>query len=109
VESGEEAAVRRRSLGYMAAATVADARQRPHERILHDPSPLPAFGVFQKSGFKLLLEILVRARIQSVAEVPFAFGLRFRGASKANFRVAWDYGLLLVRLYAGKIGLGPRS
>jgi dolichol-phosphate mannosyltransferase len=67
------------------------------------------FGVFQKSGFKLLLEILVRARIQSVAEVPFAFGLRFRGASKANFRVAWDYGLLLVRLYAGKIGLGPRS
>ena len=63
-------------------------------------------GAFQKSGFKLLLEILVRGRIQSVKEVPFAFGLRYRGASKANFRVAWDYGLLLTRLYAGKIGLG---
>jgi dolichol-phosphate mannosyltransferase len=66
-------------------------------------------GAFQKSGFKLLLEILVRGRIQSVKEVPFAFGLRYRGASKANFKVAWDYGFLLIRLYAGKIGLGPRS
>ncbi len=66
-------------------------------------------GAFQKSGFKLLLEILVRGRIQSVREVPFAFGLRYRGASKANFKVAWDYGWLLARLYAGKIGFGARS
>jgi dolichol-phosphate mannosyltransferase len=66
-------------------------------------------GAFQKTGFKLLLEILVRGRIQSVKEVPFAFGLRYRGASKANFKVAWDYGMLLIGLYAGKIGLGPRS
>lgn len=58
----------------------------------------------QRSGFKLLLEVLVRGRIQSVKEVPFAFGLRYRGASKANFKVAWDYGLLLTRLYAGKFG-----
>jgi len=59
---------------------------------------------FQKSGFKLLLEILVRGRIQSVQEVPFAFGLRYRGASKANSKVAWDYAMLLLRLYAGKLG-----
>lgn len=64
---------------------------------------------FQKSGFKLLLEILVRGRMQSVQEVPFAFGLRYRGASKANFKVAWDYGTLLLRLYAGKFGIGSRS
>jgi len=69
---------------------------------------LPQAG-FQKSGFKLLLEILVRGKIESVREVPFAFGLRYRGASKANFRVAWDYGMLLARLYAGKLGLGPRG
>jgi dolichol-phosphate mannosyltransferase len=60
---------------------------------------------FQRTGFKLLLEILVRGRIESVKEVPFAFGLRFRGASKANFKVAWEYGRLLARLYAGKLGL----
>ncbi len=58
----------------------------------------------QRTGFKLLLEILVRARIHSLQEVPFAFGLRFRGASKANFKVAWDYGCLLARLYAAKFG-----
>ena len=69
---------------------------------------LPKAG-FQKSGFKLLLEILVRGKIESVRDVPFAFGLRYRGASKANFRVAWDYGMLLARLYAGKLGLGPRG
>jgi dolichol-phosphate mannosyltransferase len=66
-------------------------------------------GAFQQSGFKLLLEILVRGRIQSVKEIPFAFGLRHQGTSKANFRVAWDYGLLLARLYAGKVGLGSQS
>jgi dolichol-phosphate mannosyltransferase len=61
---------------------------------------------FQDSGFKLLLEILVRGRIHSIQEVPFAFGLRYRGASKANPKVAWDYALLLVKLYAGKFGFG---
>ncbi|MGA2560333.1 MAG: polyprenol monophosphomannose synthase [Terracidiphilus sp.] len=63
----------------------------------------------QKSGFKLLLEILVLGHFKSVKEVPFAFGLRYRGASKANFKVAWDYGWLLARLYAGKLGLVARS
>jgi len=60
---------------------------------------------FQRAGFKLLLEILVRARIGSVQEVPFVFGSRFRGASKANFKVAWNYARLLTRLYAARFGL----
>jgi dolichol-phosphate mannosyltransferase len=59
---------------------------------------------FQRAGFKLLLEILVRARLSSVEEVPFVFGSRFRGASKANMKVAIDYGRLLARLYRGKYG-----
>lgn len=62
--------------------------------------------VFQDSGFKLLLEILVRGQIDSLQEIPFAFGLRYRGASKANAKVAWDYAKLLLRLYAGKLGVG---
>jgi dolichol-phosphate mannosyltransferase len=60
---------------------------------------------FQQSGFKLLLEILVRARISSIREVPFEFGQRYRGASKANLRVALDYGRLLARLYRSRFGL----
>src|ERR1035438_2863488 len=64
---------------------------------------------FQRAGFKLLLEVLVRGRICSVEEVPFAFGLRYRGASKANFKVAWDYALLLARLYAARFAFQRRS
>jgi dolichol-phosphate mannosyltransferase len=59
---------------------------------------------FQPSGFKLLLEILVRGRIRSVAEIPLAFGSRSHGASKANFKVGWDYAKLLARLYAARFG-----
>lgn len=64
---------------------------------------------FQRSGFKLLLEILVRGRIHSVQEIPFAFGLRAGGASKASLKVGWDYLRLLVYLYAGKIVLHRRK
>jgi dolichol-phosphate mannosyltransferase len=53
----------------------------------------------QRSGFKLLLEILVRARLRSVREVPFCFGLRQGGESKANVAVLRDYVVLLARLY----------
>ena len=60
---------------------------------------------FQRTGFKLLLEILVRGRIRSVDEIPLAFGQRYRGASKASFKVAIDYGRLLARLYANRLGL----
>ena len=45
----------------------------------------------------------MRGKIESVEEVPFAFGLRYRGASKANFKVGVDYAKLLGRLYAGKM------
>jgi dolichol-phosphate mannosyltransferase len=64
---------------------------------------------FQPSGFKLLLEILVRGRLRSVAEVPLAFGSRNRGASKANFKVGWDYAKLLVRLYWERFGFGRQG
>jgi dolichol-phosphate mannosyltransferase len=49
-------------------------------------------------GFKILLEILVRGRIRCAAEVPFHFGLRHAGKSKASVKVALDYFSLLGRL-----------
>ena len=60
---------------------------------------------FQRSGFKLLLDILIRGRVSSIEEIPFAFGRRSEGESKANFRVGWDYARLLLRLYARRLGL----
>jgi dolichol-phosphate mannosyltransferase len=53
---------------------------------------------FQSKGFKLLLEILVRARIRSAREIPFQFGLRHAGKSKASAGVALQYLQLLGKL-----------
>jgi dolichol-phosphate mannosyltransferase len=53
---------------------------------------------FQTAGFKLLLEILVRGHIRTVREVPFRFGLRQAGRSKASAAVALHYLHLLSRL-----------
>ena len=53
---------------------------------------------FQTSGFKLLLEILVRGRIQTAEEIPYHFGVRRTGRSKANATVALHYLHLLGRL-----------
>lgn len=60
---------------------------------------------YQRAGFKLLLEILIRSRVQSVREIPIEFGLRSGGESKAGLKVGWDYARLLARLYAAKCGL----
>jgi dolichol-phosphate mannosyltransferase len=53
---------------------------------------------FQTAGFKLLLEILVRGRIRTAREIPYRFGLRQAGRSKANAAVALHYLHLLGRL-----------
>ncbi len=64
---------------------------------------------FQRSGFKLLLDVLIRGHIGTVEEIPFAFGLRSGGESKANLKVGWDYARLLARLYARKLGLSRKG
>ncbi len=64
---------------------------------------------FQRAGFKLLLDILVRGRISSLAEVPFSFGLRTADRSKANLRVGWDYFRLLASLYACRLGVSRQA
>jgi dolichol-phosphate mannosyltransferase len=53
---------------------------------------------FETKGFKLLLEILVRARIRSAREVPFQFGKRHSGKSKASPMIALHYLHLLGKL-----------
>ncbi len=52
----------------------------------------------QPQGFKILLEILVKGRMQSAAEIPYRFGLRHAGSSKADLKVAFDYLSLLGKL-----------
>jgi len=52
----------------------------------------------QPEGFKILLEILVKGRIQKAVEVPFQFGIRHSGESKASVKVALQYFSLLGKL-----------
>jgi dolichol-phosphate mannosyltransferase len=59
---------------------------------------------FQRTGFKLLLEILVRGRVGSIKEIPYAFSSRDQGVSKATFRVACEYAELLAKLYWERFG-----
>jgi dolichol-phosphate mannosyltransferase len=53
---------------------------------------------FETKGFKLLLEILVRGRIRSAREIPYQFGVRHAGKSKAGAAVAYYYLQLLGKL-----------
>jgi dolichol-phosphate mannosyltransferase len=79
-----------------------------YQKHLHVTDPMSGFFVihrrciegltFQTTGFKLLLEILVRGRIRKALEVPYNFGLRHAGRSKANATVALHYLHLLGRL-----------
>jgi dolichol-phosphate mannosyltransferase len=52
----------------------------------------------QPEGFKILLEILVKGRIKKAVEVPYRFGNRHSGKSKASLKVALQYFALLGRL-----------
>jgi dolichol-phosphate mannosyltransferase len=78
------------------------------KRNIRIKDPLSGFFVVRRNciagiplhsqGFKILLEILVRGRIRSAAEIPFHFGSRYAGNSKASLKVALDYFSLLGRL-----------
>jgi putative flippase GtrA len=52
-------------------------------------------------GFKILLEILVSARLNRVSEVGYQFGVRHAGKSKASVREAVRYLRQLIRLRIG--------
>ena len=80
----------------------------PLQRNVKVKDPLSGFFVvrrqcidslkLQPEGFKILLEILVKGQINSAVEVPFHFGSRHSGESKASIRVALQYFSLLGKL-----------
>jgi putative flippase GtrA len=59
------------------------------------------FDRLRPRGFKILLEILVRGRNLRVAEVPFHFGTRHAGESKASLTEAGHYLWQLALLRCG--------
>jgi dolichol-phosphate mannosyltransferase len=51
------------------------------------------------AGYKILLEILVKANNARVKEIPYTFTNRTQGKSKLNNAVVWDYIKALYHLY----------
>ncbi len=64
----------------------------PKVRTVKDP--MSGFFIFRRDvvegvsmnprGFKILLEILVRGNVRKICEVPYTFGVRFKGESKLD-------------------------
>ncbi|MGH9485323.1 MAG: glycosyltransferase [Terriglobales bacterium] len=50
-----------------------------------------ALEALRPQGYKILLELLARAQPLQVTEVPFRFGTRTAGESKASWRVTWRF------------------
>ena len=63
-----------------------------------------AFDRLRPRGFKILLEILVRSRELRVTEVPFEFGVRYAGESKASLTEGARYLFQLGALRFGDLG-----
>jgi dolichol-phosphate mannosyltransferase len=63
------------------------------------------------AGFKICLELLMRSRIESVAEIPYVFADRAAGESKMTTREALGYFWQLRDLYLLKFAKGrkPRA
>ncbi len=63
------------------------------------------------AGFKICLELLMRSRIASVAEIPYVFADRAAGESKMTLREALGYFVQLRDLYWLAFGKGrkPRA
>ena len=49
-------------------------------------------------GYKLLPEVLVRGRYESVAEIPYIFKARERGRSKLGLKETFNYVIFLFKL-----------
>ena len=61
-------------------------------------------AILRPNGFKILLEILVRSPKLAVSEIPFHFGVRPAGESKASVREVARYLALVWRLRLGALG-----
>jgi len=88
--------------------------QRPTIRVM---DPMSGFFLVRRdairdlalhpTGFKILLEILVRGDIRSAKEIPFSFGHRYKGRSKAGLKVGLEYLLLLAKLRKKRLRAAP--
>ncbi|KAG5463710.1 MAG: glycosyl transferase family 2-domain-containing protein [Olpidium bornovanus] len=98
------------------AVAASDRRERPDDRVLwtQEENGVPRPWRFQflragsvnPHGFKIALDLLVKAKIpaSSVCEYPFSFGVRTAGESKLDSKVMVRYLEQLAELYRFRFG-----
>ena len=60
-------------------------------------------------GFKIGMEIIIKAGPAKIAEIPIQFEKRLHGQSKLSFREQVNFLIHLARLYRYRWGRGPRA
>ena len=60
-------------------------------------------------GYKIGLELIIKARCQRVREIPIAFVDRAAGESKLSLGEQWRYVVHLKRLYLHRWPIGARA
>jgi dolichol-phosphate mannosyltransferase len=55
-------------------------------------------AALKPTGFKILTEICVKARPQSIKEIPYVFINRRQGHSKVTLKVIWQFVRMVARL-----------
>jgi dolichol-phosphate mannosyltransferase len=103
-----------RSRAFVSRATTLAARSLFPRRLKHVSDPMSGFFLVRREavdvdglrphGFKILLEIVARTPRLRAGEVPFHFGERFAGDSKAGLREGVRYLGQLARLRAAGVG-----
>jgi dolichol-phosphate mannosyltransferase len=101
---------------FISKASALVCRLLFHERLWRVSDPCSGFFIVRRRildgvrlrpiGFKILLEILMRARWNAVHETPYRFGERGGGSSKATPRQGQLFAKHLLRLTAEVPGVG---
>jgi dolichol-phosphate mannosyltransferase len=60
-------------------------------------------STLKPTGYKILLEILVKGKYKKYTEINFSFGKRYSGKSKLGAKVYLDYIMHLISLYVYKM------
>lgn len=111
VTDGSSAGLDNRTRQVVSAASSSLARAMFGTRLADISDPMTGFFLVDTTridirrlrprGFKILLEILVRHPELPTREVPFVFGTRAHGDSKASLMQGWQYARQLVELRRG--------
>lgn len=111
VASGSSAGLKNRSRRIVSSACGGTARKLFGSTLANITDPMTGFFIVDTArldlarlrprGFKILLEILVSHPELKIGEVPFTFGFREHGESKATADHGWQYARQLLELKRG--------